>query len=816
MDAPESYALLRWIPLIPLIGAAINGFFGKHIQHRFGEKVNGIIGSACAIIPFGIALSGFITLTGMNPENRALLDHVWTMATVGELQLDFAFYMDSLSAIMTLVVTGVGSLIHIYSIGYMHDDPSFWRFFSHLNLFLFSMLLLVLGDNLMLMFFGWEGVGLCSYLLIGFWYSDPEQGKYNAKCGMKAFVVNRIGDFAFLTGFFLLFWGFAGGWTEGGKYSAGRHMPSGVKAGYLDVASYQSKVDELKRKAKKSAHGNPAGHAANKAGHGDGHKVAAAGIHSGHKTGKPAHLAAQAHGALKVKHDVKAKKSVKKPFDFDTPAFTITIRKLSQREAHLAALKDKTVFGIPLAFLICLCLFIGACGKSAQIPLFIWLPDAMAGPTPVSALIHAATMVTAGVYMVARLNFLFSLSMGAMTIVATVGALTAIVAATMGFFQRDIKKVLAYSTISQLGYMFIGVGVGAYASGVFHLMTHAFFKACLFLGAGSVILGMHHRQDMFKMGGLKKYMKATWLTMLIATITIAGIPPFSGFFSKDEILWKAFSSANLYPGWGVICWIAGLLAAGCTAFYMFRLYYMTFTGENASMEPAGEGHHSGGDAHGHHALTEINESPKTITAVLWTLAILAMLAGALGLPHWLGPNVFEHWLEPVFATSAYRINFHHYGTGLELGLTAVSIVVALGGWLTARHFYGNRKMEKAAALAAKYPNLHRWIYNKYYWDEAYEKGVLKPTLKLTRMLSWFDGKVIDGLVNSVGFLTRVFAKIDSAIDKYVVDGLVDIIAKSVIGMGKKLRKMQTGRVQNYVYVAFGSVMIILLVLFFIG
>ena len=447
MDHPVLVQYLRWIVALPLIGAVTNGLFGALIQERFGKRAVHTIACVPVIIAFLIAVRAFFHLVGLDPHDRMLLDHVWTWIHVGSLKAEVAFLVDPLSAIMILVITGVGGLIHIYSIGYMHEEKSYWRFFALLNLFTFAMLVLVLGDNLLLMFVGWEGVGLCSYALIGFWFTKWE----NASAGSKAFIVNRIGDFGFVLGLFLLFWSLA------------------------DL-----------------------GHA------------------------------------------------------------TITFRELAH---HAHSLEGYTFLGMSAVTLITLFFFIGATGKSAQIPLYVWLPDAMAGPTPVSALIHAATMVTAGVYMIGRMNFLYSMAPTTLHVVAWVGALTALFAATIGLVQNDIKKVLAYSTVSQLGYMFLAMGVGAYAAGIFHLMTHAFFKACLFLGSGSVIHAMSDEQDMRKMGGLKEWMPRTHLTFLISTVAIAGIPPLSGFFSKDEILWKAFSSEH----GSVWLWLIGFIAAGMTA-----------------------------------------------------------------------------------------------------------------------------------------------------------------------------------------------------------------------------------------------------------
>src|SRR5919109_1260769 len=461
---------LHFIPLLPLIGAAINGVAGRWLPKAWVYAVALLV----VLLSFLMGVVAWLEVARLEGEVAQVRELVFNWFTVGSLRVDLGLVFDRLSGTLVLVVTGVGFLIHLYSVGYMDEDPAYWRYFSYLNLFIASMLLLVLADNLVAMFVGWEGVGLCSYLLIGFWYDDETK----AYAGRKAFVVNRIGDFGFLIGIFVLYF-------------------------YTGQVSFQ----------------------------------------------------------------------------------TLKVAPLALGVASAAA-------GL---------LFVGAIGKSAQLPLYVWLPDAMAGPTPVSALIHAATMVTAGVYMVARLNFLFALSPPAMTVVAAIGALTAIFAASIGFFQYDIKKVLAYSTVSQLGFMFIGVGVGAFWAGIFHLMTHAFFKACLFLGSGSVILACHHEQDMRKMGGLAKYTPITRWTYLAACWAIAGFPWAAGFYSKDEILWKAWTADGLTAPWvGHAIYIIGAVAALGTSFYMFRSYYMTFTGD-----------YRGG--HGHD-VKETEEDPHAVAA----------------------------------------------------------------------------------------------------------------------------------------------------------------------------------------------------------
>jgi NADH-quinone oxidoreductase subunit L len=759
---PASFPLLKFIPMLPLIGATVNLIFGAKIQKRWGKVPIHLLACGTVAMSFVFAVVALVKMLSMPVEGRALLDNAWTLLDVDPLKVQFAFYLDQLGVTMTLVVTGVGGLIHIYSIGYMHDEPAYWRFFGYLNLFTFAMLLLVMGDNFILMFFGWEGVGLCSYLLIGFWYTNRDY----AKAGMKAFVVNRVGDFGFAIGMFMLFWGLAGGWTADGKYEAGRLQPTGVAEQKLDAAAYQEKAA-----ARHAAHAKPAGE----------------------------------HGA-KAEHGREVHRR-----DYGKKAFSVTFREIAARDDLLLTLKDKQVFGISLVTLICLLLFVGATGKSAQIPLYVWLPDAMAGPTPVSALIHAATMVTAGVYMIARLNFLFSLSQAAMTVVAVVGVATALFAATIGFFQKDIKKVLAYSTVSQLGFMFVGVGVGAFSAGIFHLVTHAFFKAALFLGAGSVIMGMHHEQDMGKMGGLKRFMPKTWLTMAIACWAIAGFPPFSGFFSKDEILWSAFNNANtVIPGW--LIWATGTVTAGFTAFYMYRLYFMTFTGENRSLVTGGHAAHGHGhDDHGHHALTEIHESPKTMTFPILTLAGLAAVAGLLGIPHL---NVFEHWLEPVFAGSEPNLATKGLPFGMELGFAALSVAVALIGFYVARRLYKDNKSRKPAELAARYPRLHKLIFNKYYIDEVYSELVLKPLLALTRGLAWVDNKVVDGAVNGAAWLVKTISMIDGLIDKYLVDGAVNALSNGTLWLGRRVRQVQTGHIQHYVLGAMAGAMVVILLIKF--
>ncbi|HOX26173.1 MAG TPA: NADH-quinone oxidoreductase subunit L [Candidatus Krumholzibacteria bacterium] len=721
---------LGLIPLLPLLGAVYAGFFGARLQRRWREPV---IYWPAIVLPwasFVITVVAVAKLAGAG-HHTALYHRAWSWLSVGSLQVDVAFQMDRLSAVMALVVTLVGSLIHVYSRGYMKDDPGFWRFFSNMNLFMFAMLVLVLADNFLLMFVGWEGVGLCSYLLIGFWYRETK----NAVAGMKAFIVNRIGDYGFSLGLFLLFWG-------------------------LFLAPVVTTGDPGDRLA---APGGP--HAAP--------AVDAA------EPGAPAAADTGIHGGA--------------------PLTSVTFREVQtivEDPARRDGILGQRVLGAGLITVVCLLFFLGAAGKSAQIPLYVWLPDAMAGPTPVSALIHAATMVTAGVYLVARLHFLFAASAAAMTVVATVGALTALFAATIGLFQYDIKKVLAYSTVSQLGFMFLAAGVGAYWVAIFHLMTHAFFKACLFLGSGSVILGCHHEQDMRKMGGLRKLMPITAVTYALAACAIAGFPFFSGFFSKDEILWKAFDSGNLLlPGKGIALWALAAAAALCTSFYMFRSYFLTFTGTYRGGQDAGHGH-----GHGHAP----HESPRSMTVVLVVLAALAVGGGWIGLPIlWGLPNRFEQWLEPAFAGSHHLIESAHRGHGAEWGLMALSVAIAIAGWFAARWLFRDGKNPiPARLLASSRPavrGVYRTVFNKYYVDEFYGRVFVRGTRQLSELLARVDRDVVDGLVNLWGSVGRVVSDVQGMIDAHVVDGAVNAIGAGSVRLGRSLRRLQTGRIQSYVF-----------------
>jgi len=621
------------IPAFPLLGVVFNAALGA----RLGRGAVRLVGPGVVGLSFAAAVYAFFQLLGAE-HGAALINNVYPWITVGALHLDVAFTIDPLSAVMVLVVTGVGFLIHVYSTGYMAEDAGYARYFAYLNLFTFAMLVLVMADNLVLLFVGWEGVGLCSYLLIGFWYENMD----NAIAGKKAFVVNRVGDAGFLLGLFLLYW----------------HLGSGV------------------------------------------------------------------HG-------------------------------LSFREvaASVGNISPEVITAIALL------LFVGATGKSAQIPLYVWLPDAMAGPTPVSALIHAATMVTAGVYMIARMNFLYILSPTALTVVATIGGLTALFAATIGLVQNDIKKVLAYSTVSQLGYMFLALGVGAFSAAIFHLMTHAFFKALLFLGAGSVIHGMGGEQDIRKMGGLRRWMPITHTTFLVATLAIAGIPGFAGFFSKDEILFKAFASEHGSP----LLWGVGAAGAGLTAFYMTRLVLLTFYGTcRASHEVQ------------HH----IHESPSSMTTPLLVLAVLSVVGGYVGLPAgWLWGNRFDAFLAPVFGG-------HHGGqehaVALEYTLMAASVGIALLGIAVAYVMYVVSP-SLPERLSTQLRGLYEVVLNKYFVDEIYEGVVVAPTVRLSNWL-WrgFDVAVIDGAVNgtagAVAFNSGLWRRLESGnVQHYALSFLVGVV-----------------------------------------
>ena len=748
--ATQTASYLWLIPFFPLVGAIINATMGVRLQRRFGKGLVHSISIGAMVLSFVVACIAFATLFGLDGEHRFLQDTLWNAFTAGKVSVDLGFALDPLSMMMTLIITFIGTLIHVFSTGYMADEPSYWRFFAYLNLFIFSMLLLVMGDNFVLMFFGWEGVGLCSYLLIAFWYTDPQK----AAAGMKAFVANRFGDFGFILGLFLLFWGLGGAWHKG---------PDGkLTYAETDMASLQAPAS------------------------------------AEHEAGEPA--AEHDSGYMKVGPTL----------NFRELRDQIVITSTGVAE-HL---KHQKLFGFGLLAMVGILLFVGAMGKSAQLPLHVWLPDAMAGPTPVSALIHAATMVTAGVYMVARLNFIFALSPTAMGWVAFIGALTALFAASIGFFQYDIKKVLAYSTVSQLGFMFIGVGVGAYWAGAYHLLTHAFFKATLFLGSGSVILGCHHEQDMRKMGGLGKLMPTTKWTYLIACWAIAGFPWASGFYSKDEILWKAFTQEGMSflgipaPWLGQLIYFMGIIAATGTSFYMFRSYYMTFTGEYRGHD---RGHdHDHGHDHGHVP----HESPRSITFVLATLAAGAVLAAILGIPTaWSGSApILEHWLEPALPAI---VKFAEASHSTEFLFQAIGVSAGVIGWFFARMLYKDNKSQTPARLLERWKGAWTVVYNKYYVDELYQATVLNGSVGLARRLSWFDKNILDGIVNLAGAVTRAFANIDGVIDRYLVDGAVNLVASSALSAGSILRRLQTGRIQTYLYGALVGAIAIVLINFII-
>ena len=614
------------IPMIPLAGAAINGLAGR----RFPKPAISLTGCGASGISFVLAILSFIELLRLAPDQRNLQRVYFTWIASGDFVAKAELLLDPLSAVMILVVTGVGFVIHIYSIGYMHAEDGYYRFFAYMNLFLFSMLILVLSGNFLLMFVGWEGVGLCSYLLIGYYLDRRSAGD----AGKKAFIVNRIGDVGFILGVFLIFTTFS----------------------TLNFGEVFMQI---------------------------------------------------AKGAER--------------FPMET--------------------------GVGVLTAICLLLFVGATGKSAQIPLYVWLPDAMEGPTPVSALIHAATMVTAGVYMVVRCSPMFSRAPIAMETVMVIGIATAVIAATIGLVQTDIKRVLAYSTVSQLGYMFVAAGVGAFSAGIFHLMTHAFFKALLFLGAGSVIHAMSGEQDLMRMGGLRKHTPVTFWTMLIAALAISGIFPLAGFFSKDEILWSAWSRGH------PVVWILGFITAGLTAFYMFRLIFLAFFGD---------ARHS--DEVRHH----LHESPPSMTVPLVVLGVLSVVGGFIGLPAWLGSNRFFHFLEPSLAltvTAEHAESSH----AVEMGFAALSILAGLAGVYAAYRLFLARP-DAADALAARWKGIHRLLFRKYYVDELYDAAVVHPILNSSTRTLWkqADAGIIDGAVNGTGEAIRGMA----SILKNVQNGLI--------------------------------------------
>ncbi len=615
--------MLVLIPLLPFVGYLLNTAFGR----RLPKPVSGGIATGAMALSFGVAVAAVLHLLGTEPLAgvRATQETVFTWLASGQLSVPLTFRLDPLSALMILVITGIGTLIHLYSTAYMHEetDAEFARYFSYLNLFAAFMLVLVLGANFPVMFIGWEGVGLCSYLLIGFYYTKTSA----ADAGKKAFIVNRIGDFGFLVGMLAIF-------------------------GVFGTLDFQS--------------------------------------------------VAQQAAALPV-------------------------------EATVGILTTITLL-----------LFVGAAGKSAQLPLYVWLPDAMEGPTPVSALIHAATMVTAGVYMIGRNAVLFSHAPFTLEVIAVIGCLTALMAGTIGLVQNDIKRVLAYSTVSQLGYMFLAMGVGAFAGGIFHLYTHAFFKALLFPGAGAVIHALHGEQDLRKMGGLRRELPATYLTFLIGTMAIAGVPLLSGFFSKDEILWQTFASGHR------VLWALALVTAFLTATYMFRLLYLAFFG--ARRDAGGHGTH------------HLHDAPFSMATALIVLAVGSVLAGYVGIPNAIvhGGNRIEAFLEPsfhAFTLSGVVIGgepvAEAHSASTEMALMLVSTLVAFAGIGVATMFYYNGTA-RADAMAARFPAVHRLLLNKYYVDEIYDAVIVQPLKHLSSRVLWrgVDTGLIDGTVNSVGLVVR--------------------------------------------------------------
>ena len=617
---------LPLIPLVPFVGFLLNGLLGRHLPRALVST----IALAAPLISFLIVLHAALLVWTGAVALPAIEQGAPVWISVGALLVDFGSVLDQLSLVMLLIITGVGFLIHIYSVGYMHEEEGYWRYFAYLNLFLFFMTVLVLAGNALLMFVGWEGVGLASYLLIGFWFQKTSA----AEAGKKAFVVNRIGDFGFLIGLFLLLANFG----------------------------------------------------------------------------------------------------------------TLTFNEIESRIAANPAM----VGGVVTA--IALCLLVGATGKSAQLPLYVWLPDAMEGPTPVSALIHAATMVTAGVYMIARTHFIFDRSPFALSIVAIVGAATAIFAATIGLAQTDIKRVLAYSTVSQLGYMFLGCGVAAYSTAIFHLVTHAFFKALLFLAAGSVIHALGGEQDMRKMGGLRKKVPITFWTMTIAVFAISGFPPLAAFFSKDAILYAAFTSGGL----GKVLWFVGLVTAALTAFYMFRLWYLTFFGESRNH-----------DAHPH-------ESPWSMLGPLVILAVLSVCGG------WIGAGRFGAFLAPAVGQKTAEAA----SIPVELLLTVLAVAVAALGWFIADRMYRQRP-ESAAQLAASMPAGHRLLANKYYVDEIYNFIIVKPILALSKyLLEW-------------------------VVDVAILGGLAWLMAGVASLIGAILQRWQSGNLRSYAaWLALGAAILL--------
>ncbi|HEY3158315.1 MAG TPA: NADH-quinone oxidoreductase subunit L [Vicinamibacterales bacterium] len=675
--------MIALIPLFPLLGFAINASMGR----RLSKTVSGGLASLVMLASFAVSVMVVLQVANLAPAQRVIDQTLYTWISSGDFVLDLTLRVDPLASVMILVITGIGSLIHIYSTAYMHEEsaPEYARYFSYLNLFAFFMLVLVLGANFLVLFVGWEGVGLCSYLLIGFWFEKRSA----ADAGKKAFVVNRIGDYAFILGTLLLF----------------------VRFGTLDFQRLASAV---------------------------------------------------------------------------------------------APLGAETTFGV--LSVATLLLFIGATGKSAQIPLYVWLPDAMEGPTPVSALIHAATMVTAGVYMIGRNAVLFSHAPETMGVVAVIGASTALMAGTIGLVQNDIKRVLAYSTVSQLGYMFLAMGVGAFGAGIFHLYTHAFFKACLFLGSGAVIHALHGEQDIRNMGGLKAGLPITYWTFLIGSLAIAGVPLLAGFFSKDEILYETFAHGH------VILWTIGILTSLLTATYMFRLVFLTFHGERRHdapeypdlhepgtdvHQPVTDSHQPGTDSHGPGA--GLHDAPPAMALALIVLALGSVLAGYVGVPHAIGGNnAFGAWLAPSFAARGATTLADAQvgevgeasqageagGEGLELSLMVVSSIVALVGIGLAAFIWLKRR-EIADRAAAAFPGVYRLLLNKYYVDEVYDATIVQPIRIVSQEGLW------------------------RGVDVQVIDGAVNGTASIVDGSSSLLRRLQSGSVRTYAGSLFIGVVLIL-------
>ena len=670
------------VPILPLAGSAIIGLTGlirlRTTGSRPGKKLVSLIALLSVGLAFVVSLLSVYQLFVIQGEESFITDlFPWlaggmlplAQGGLASFEVSWGLQLDPLSAVMILVVSGVGFLIHVYSTGYMWDDSGYYRFFAYLNLFMFAMLTLVLANNFAMMFVGWEGVGLCSYLLIGFYFDKKSAGD----AGKKAFIVNRVGDAGFILGMMLIF------------------------------------------------------------------------VHFG----------------------------------------SLRFEEVFSRAAALPVQE-----GYGYLFWAAICLFIGATGKSAQIPLYVWLPDAMEGPTPVSALIHAATMVTAGVYMIARCNALFSRAPEAMAVVAVVGAVTAIFAATIGIAQNDIKRVLAYSTVSQIGYMVAALGVSSFVGGIFHLMTHAFFKALLFLGSGSVIMAMHHEQDMRRMGGLRKHLPWTYRTMMIGTLAIAGVPGLAGFFSKDEILWRAWS--NGHP----LVWLLLWLSAGITAFYMFRLMFLTFWGEERMDE---------------HTRHHLHESPKRVVGPLAALAVLSVIGGYVGLPGWTGiANRFEHFLEPVLRLPEAAHEAAAHTAGVEFLFTSLSVAIALAGIFLAYRFYVvNPRIPDR--IADRIQGLYRLVQNKYYVDELYDLLFVNRAKDLGNQCYFLDAKFVDGAVNGTAATTRGTATVSRIFDKYVVDGLVNLVGWINMGLNRAATALQTGLVQRYALGAvFGIVVLIVI------